>query len=454
MRSEDFEKRIARRNQLSAVDVLGSFDFSTATIHLKAIAAGDITRIQHLLRGAELDRPEIAATPLSGDQFAALARVLPLAVHEYTHFIDATSTLWGLRHLHLMNAAYASNTERGGTERDFHHAKAFFDHIRNIRLPSYYTVVYKTPDGTLPWSSEISIGRVFDAKGEVSSRPVLFSRFLNNRGELLVRSPISTVSILEASAMAQEVLFHAALLERAESDFRLVEERVFSQRHLDFLYTRDVTEYSVCIHVLANRLGYSNALEAFALCARLTRVVLNFPAIGFARLLDHCPIDRILRLPARHDFVEAIRAGIRAHDLGVLFYLFCNALPSDVAQSDRHFKKGLATALHSLGLQIHELLDAARAQAAESFSTIQNSPIEAIRALAAAGFDNFGRIPLVNAALRLGALNVPPALLGDDAVLPMFGGGGNCLEAFDLERCFLELDDGMSWTNRFAEACL
>jgi hypothetical protein len=450
----DFESRTARRNQLSAVDVLGSFDFSTATIQLKSLGATDIERVRVLLNGFDPDWNGGAPSSLSGEQFLALAKVYPLAVHEYTHFIDATSTLWGLRHLQLMNEAYMSNAEVGGIEKDYHKAKKFFDHIRSIRLPSYYTVVYKQPHNGRPWASKITIGRIFDTKGGISDRPVLFAQFLNSNGELLVRSPISTVSILEASAMAQEVLSHKLLLQLTDTDFRLVERQNFSRKHIEFLYTREVTEYSVCVHILANTVGYKDVIVAFAMCAQLTRIVLNFPAIEFNKLVDCCPVEDVFQLSEGHELVRAIRDGLRVHDLGTLYYLLCSALPKNVSEGEIELQNSIATALKTLGVDVQVIINEGDVEAQHLISSVSASPLGYIKSLALSGYENFKRTAFTQAALMFNELNVPPSLLGDDTVVNIFSGDKNWLEKFDLEGCFYELDEGMSWVNQFAEGCL
>ena len=455
MQAHAFEMRTVQRNQLSAVDVHGWFDFATATVYLKTVTAVDLLTVQKLFAGLEhaLDEAHTGAK-LTPEQFAALAKILPLAAHEYTHFVDGTSTLWGLRHLQLMNDAYVNSSGRGAREDRYRAAKVFHDHLRSIRLPSYYTVV--NPRGAVerPWRSEISIGRTFNGSGDVSARPVLFSRFLNAHGDLIVRSPISTVSILEASAMATELRVHAALLYRAEDDFRIVEQATFGRRQMDFLYDRDLTEYSVCVHVLANELGCQDAFEAFRVAAQLTRLVLNFPMAAFKRLHEVCPVAKVLRLPDQHEFSGAIRDGLRLGDFGTVYYLLCAALPRQTYESDEKIEAGIVVALQELGLDVDAVIDASASEARTVYAHIRGSPLQHVRKLADAGFENFGRVGSNRRLLRFDELNIPPALLGDDAVVPIYGGAKNLLKDYSVADGYSELDDGYSWVNRFAEACL
>jgi len=239
MRSSEFEAKTAYANQLSEVDTLGSFSFETAIIYLKSLRSGDIERARAVRANFKPAMVDGKPSLMSGDQYAALEKVQTLAMHEYTHFVDATSTLWGLRHLQAMSDAYVSIE---GGESQFYKAKNFFDYVRGIRLPKYYTVEYDNSPEKMPWEARPTIGRVFDSKGMLSTNPIFFSQFFNSDGKMIVRSPVSVVSILEASAMAQETLVRANLIRLTDPDYRLVEDKVMARRSLGFLYTPSVTE--------------------------------------------------------------------------------------------------------------------------------------------------------------------------------------------------------------------
>lgn len=450
MRGLDFEKRVAQRDHLSAVDVLGTFDFSTAVIYLKSLVAADMDRARMALNEFRPAWNDGKPNLMTGQQFTTLAKSQPLVVHEYTHFVDATSTLWGLRHLLLMSEAYGSIDLDEG---NYYKAREFSDHVRSIRLPTYYTVLYKAHEGQ-PWQSRITIGRAFEAKGKISNRPILFSQFLNSDEQVMVRSPVSTVSILEASAMAQEIINVSRLLQLTDPEYRIVEDRELHRKTMKFLYAKNFTEYSVCVHILANKLGCKDALMAFTICSRLTRLALNFPGTIFDKLAENCPVEKVLNIPVQHEFSKAVRDGLRCRDLGTIYYLLCNALPASVLESEKHVSPAVATALTVLGTSEDELAVAAQAEAEFLLKSLDETEIENIKALAYAGYANFGTIGFQSGELDFRELNLPPALLGDDTIANIFAGGKNSLSAFDVEGCFFELDDGMSWVTRFSDACL
>lgn len=446
-----FEERTAKRNQLSEIDTLGTYDFATSVIYLKSLKATDFEYAKKITANFSPSWNNGSPNLFSGEQYSALAKVQPLAVHEYTHFIDGTSTLWGLRHLQLMNDAYISKNEG---EENFYKAKIFDDHIRNFRLPSYYTEIHNKPNNSQPWRSTITIGRVFDKNGFISKKSILFSRFANFDGDNLVRSPVSTISILEASAMAQEIMHHANLLKLTDADYRLIEERDFSKKHIEFLYTRHLTEYSVCIHILANKLNCSDSLIAFSMCAELTRIALNFPLVLFEELYKVCPVEKILNIKDNHPFAQAIRDGLRSYDLGTIYYLLCQALPNNVIESKELFNNGIAVAIRTLGIDVGRLTHESNSEAQSLKNTLQTTKINYIKILSQAGYENYKTIKKNKDKLDFTKLNIPPSLLGDDTIILPFLGEKNSLAKLNVEECFFELDDGKTWVRKFSESCL
>ncbi len=448
----DFKQKTAKTNVLADVDTLGSFDFYTSIISLDSLTSRDIEQLREVIGGAlnnSLDSPY----SLTYAQYAIVTRTLPLIVHEYTHFLDSTSTLWGLKHLHQMDAAYKASDKLGAVESDFSSTKRFSDHCRRIRLPNYYTVIDKQNRNIRPWISQISIGHLFESSGSPSDRPILFSRFSNSENQLLARSPVSTVSLLEASAMAQELMLHIGLLAHMDTNFQMVEQRQFAGRTMDYLYNTEITEYSVCAHIVANRQGCSEALDAFRVCAWLVRTVLNYPDAAFRQVFDNCPVDDILQVRDNTPFIESIKNGLRYGDLGVLFYVLCAALPPKSYISTTATVEGIDEALRTIGVAREHLVAMYDEQATELITALTNSRFRSIADLSRAGYENLQKLG-TNASLDFFDLNVPSSLLGDSSIAQIFESPSNKLRGFDLDACFDELFAGQLWVERFAEACV
>lgn len=449
----DFKNQTARRNVLAKVDILGSFDFYTSLVSLDSLAAQDIQGMHRALHGEPL-AAIIERGAISLEQYQWVAKILPLAAHEYTHFIDATSTLWGFQHLNLMNKAYLASDKNGAQESEFSKAKLFYDHSRRIRLPNYYTVVASGIENVRPWQSNISIGYLFSSNGVPTDQPILFSRFSNYRGELIARSPVSIVSLLEASAMAQELLLHSVLIQLTDEDFRLVEQKQFAQRTLDYIYNPEITEYSVCAHIVANEQKCSDILAAFRLCAIIVRTLLNLPKEAIQKVAETCPVAELMKLEKEDTFVKAIHHGLRNGDLGVLFYVICLALPERAYVDSQAAITGVVEALRTLGLDFSSIRHEAETRVSEMLDDLARSTIQPISLMANAGYDNFNKIECSDFELNFSYLNLPPALLSDSSVAHIFGPDNNLLKDFDFESCFTQLSAGQSWVERFAEACV
>lgn len=438
MSLDKYRNSIKTYKRLLESDTLGSFDFFTSTVCLDSILLRDFEEFRRALKSNDYD---------------SLTKVIPLAVHEYTHFIDSTSTLWGLRHLAKMNDAYGSNNVNGGKEEEFYKAKEFLEHVRSLRLPNYYTLVNSNIEKTTPWQYRITIGKQFGLDGKLSEKPILFSHFANANGQLLARSPISTVSILEASAMSHETFARIGLIDTLKPGVRDVEMRIFKRDSVSYLYNQNITEYSVCVHVLANHLQCTDLLVAFRICSIITRIVLNTPSSLLLEISSRAEIHEILDIPQGHEFENRMYEGLRHGNLGVLYYLICRALPKDTHESKGKIIDGIATALESLGVSFELLTQEAKSEARILFNTLSGSRLESIRILAMAGEENFNSIDMKSGDLSFHNLSLPPVYLGDGEEVFIFSNDNSRLKDIALNKIFDELYGGQEWVERFSESC-
>lgn len=439
-----------RWNCFSKVDQLGAFDFFTYTVSLDAINSEGMSKAnQFMIR--------LATNPrwLTLDEFHSIDSSFSLAVHEYTHFVDASSTLWGLRHLTLLDSANRAPGNPIG-EEVFPHAKMFFDHVRSIRWPDYYTEQYGLGDSTKrPWSAEITGGRVFDANGRISSRPIVFVRFGDNSGKPLVRSPLSTVSVLEASAFGQELMFRMNLISALQEDARLVEMREMTRQTLDYIYHQGLTEYSVCAHLFANRQGCPDAAIAYACVALLARWSLNIPAAALPIISNKLAtvLKETLGWDPGSKATSLIRDAIDSHDIGAIFYVLVCCLPVDSYKSQTALLSGFQMILDRFGLNEKTVKEWAYAEADHAENALSASSNAAIRTLAAAGASNFRSISWQQRELPMHDLHLPRVVLGDLSLAQPFFNPNNTLLAYDVESAYENLVKGQIWIEKFADAC-
>lgn len=455
MITSEYKEKVKKWNCFAASDTLGSFDFYTTIVSLDSLDTSDVEACNESINKYAQQRARRSTEALDNSSYRSITKVYPLAAHEYTHFYDSTSTLWGLRHLVLMKEAYESNDQFGGHEAEFYKVKLFYDHVRRLRLPRYYTLVDDNATNIKPWSYQFSAGTVFDSKGEVSALPTVFTRFSNSNGDFLVRSPISMVSLLEMSAMSQEVLMHLSFLGMTDEDFRNVEGSLYSCRLMDYLYNPRITEYSVCVHLVANKLNLTDPYIAFKVCAYTSRLILNMPHSRFEDLAVPAQIADILEISGEHAFVERLMSGLNARDYGTLFFIFASALSKTSWHESQPISELIQSTLEILGMPMQQLQAESQAEALALSQSVRVSHFKEISSLANACYENFEKASEDEFRIPFERVNLPPALLGDSASCLIFPNRENRLAAFDIDLAFDSLfGRGQEWVERFAEACL
>ena len=446
MNFQEFKKATQRFNVLKRSDVAGSYHFGTATVSPDSLESRDLHETIPI-------RSVLAARgKLSGPQYEALAKILPLAAHEYTHFIDSTSTVWGMKFLSRMNAAYSCGDQYQHDEAEFWNAKSFYDFLKSIALPEYYTVKQRA-QSTLPWSTTITAGQLFDKNGRITDRTILFQRFRNSKGEELVRSPISGVSILEASAMAQEVTFRMSLLAGAVDEYALIERASTSRDLAAYLYNPDLTEYSVCVHLVANVLRTPDIGSAFVVCSILTRVCLNLTDEVFDALAADEDLMHRVNLPDQHDFSRRLLDGLRLRDMGTVFFLLTRCLPNYPELTQGGSETVAMGAIEALGIDVSSIHADAITFAECVGQELRGSEIEPIRCLYEAGLNNLREINPLSPRLNFSRLHLPLALLSDSTEHFVLGDPQSPLAQRTIDSIYEPLIEGELWVERFSEGC-
>ncbi|MBD7920767.1 hypothetical protein H9658_02290 [Xanthomonas sp. Sa3BUA13] len=430
------------------LDVLGSFDFYNFGITLDAIESTEFERLRHLLGPVPRDRA------LTLDQFHALDRVIPLVAHELTHFIDATSTCWGMRHLKVLDNAFRANQFQ--QEQEFHYLKAASDHVRTLRLPKYYTLVNETDEKVIrPWTYQVTIGLRFTASGSIEGAvPIVFCRFGTLTGQNLARSPLSAVSLLETSAMSQELVQRFALLTAVQGPEAIVEKHSQTSKALEYLYNHRITEYSACAHLIANHQQCKDVIRAYRLGGRLSRFVLNIPTKSFAEMADLHRLAAIFGVPPEHDYVQRVQQGLLRCDAGMLYRVLCAAIPESSFSTEDAGTRGIEAALARLGTSMGQVKQLAQDEVSKIAAKLAQSPSAVLRRLSNAGEQNFERLSQMGEMLRFDELHLPQVLFGDYESCTTFGCEGNLLGDLDLDTCFNELNPLEQAIHNFAEACV
>ena len=438
---KQYKAKNSKDNILSKIDILGSFDFTTCLIALDSIEDKDMKKLSN----TELQ---------SAESNLNYRKVLPLAIHEYTHFIDSTSTVWGINHLTMMNDAYLSNDKINKDEKLFYKTKIFYNHLAKIKYPKYYNVINSDSKEHKPWVAYPTIGILFNSDGQITDESIIFLRFSSLEMEEIARSPISAVSILEASAMAQEIVSEIGILTKLNKEDLAMENILYTKKLMSIIYDKELTEYSACVHMLANQQQCKDILQSFLLVSIITRVVLNCTEDIFTKIITNNQLTNIFNIPETESIIKRLQDGLKYQNIGVLYYIIVFGLPEKSYLTEKTAIEGLKQSLKKLGITIDDIQSSATNYIENKITKLEQSSLSSITQIAKASKENFNKISITSSELIFHELNLPKVFLGDCTEILIFKNENNSLSEFNLDKCFNELAEGSSWVNRFSEACI
>ncbi len=437
--------KISRINSLPNYTAAGSYCFFSQCIQLNTLEYKDF------LSFIDIKKPYDEA-------YKDILKFGPLLSHEVKHWYDAHSTLWGLK---LLKDIYCRRNDLYEAEMSgistklphFFRQKELYDRIEYIKLPEYYSTVNSKANTTKPWKYEFSAGIMFSKCGKPSDRSVFFTRFTNADGELIARVPFSLCSLLESSAVAQELngkVRAIAMLDDPVS--KKIESNNLSKSITDELYNENLVEYSVVAHKISNSFDISDVLESYNIAAKLTRLILNLTN-DVIILLD----PEAMLLPKFEAFVIPYKNALKHIDHGAIFSLFVDALDS------QYQSKGTQVSNENL----ENLLDSMFKEylGLSCMDIFEKSKVEVKNICTPVNFDLSKEH--LNSSLKLGQnLHKQLGLVGshfinlDDNFIPDFMLGDGTLisqtkpEQKDFEDRYLQLNEYFEYLSNFSKACI
>lgn len=383
----------------------GKYEFLTQTV------SADSVEMKHVL--------ELEKNPLNPE---LLRKTYSVFIHELTHWLDHTSTLWGQSNLiTIFNAIHAFENQ---SESDLWRVPKLFSEIGKIHFADYYHLqgpAASLPWDRKPWQYQFSCGLQYGSDGRpCKDRPIFFTLFENYKGTLISRVPLSVASLLETNAIAAEFMLERLLIVPAmkkhmsEDEF-LIESHLLSAKFNENLYNPNLTVYSVATHCLANHLGIDEIFTAYELSSALATLCLNLPNQVFDNL--QIPID------IQEQLGERALHLITQRDRGFAFYLL-SRYGSNINYSN--LPDWLEATIRAAGLPtITKLKELATQEMLDLKQHILKGPeLIELSVLLELGKENFqkkeiyGNHDLCIRTLCLGdrSLRLPPILLGDSAI--------------------------------------
>lgn len=252
--------------------------------------------------------------------FDKISEIYLTAFHEYRHWLDLTSSTYGLNWLNSL----ISICELADLEINCNAFKKTCREVSQlaaeIRLPSYYSVLESLHDER-PWQYGITVGQAFNTEGVSSQRhPIWFLRFEDARKRSIARQPISMASLLETRAVEAELSASARILfqiktlpEKDKENFKSALERDIINR----VYTPQLTLYSAAAHWYANNRSNPDIAEAYLSASRLAEFCLNAPSEWIGTLAPTRQFDDGMG----EDGARLMRNSLARQDRAALFFM-------------------------------------------------------------------------------------------------------------------------------------
>lgn len=417
----------------------GTYCYFTQGIQLNKVSPRDIDVLKHAQFGQ--------LTTIQAQK-----KITTVAEHEYTHWVDMNCSIYGLRTLINLAKSYDSNPNINlrASEHNFFYAKLAADSIRQIRLPSYYSVTEKV-DIRGSWTYDLTMGHGFDATGRPNGDPIIFLRFFDGDKMFFTRQPLSLSSILEGNATYQEILATLnANLSIEEDGERIVESKTDEQRLMENLYDKNLTLYSVAAHLIASQLKAPNVVTAYRAVGIIAKFVMN------------CPKSLLSKFEATQIFVRVFGASvatriensIRRGNVESLFFYAVKMMDIQSEKLEYVEVINFMLAERCFGITLKELQSAIDSEVDQLCGAIWDTKFPDARKIAcAAAYNNKYITMFSNAAYKLDDLHLPPCFLENDDVYIYSGKSDNPLKSLPIADRFWTLADNEQWIRTFSEAC-
>ena len=300
----------------STSNKLGTYDFLSSIIQIKRYR-----------RNAKAELELALSTPPSeewSDYWPVRTNFASLFVHEATHFTDCTTTTWGLefnyRKFLLMNAV-------SNQEKYIQPLSVFM--LNAAELHTHEALIKQ---GEISLTSATSMTHTVEINSSLG--PIINVHY-NLNGKPFQSVPLSLLSVLEANAYSNEVLYKILACEKLNDCEQKFEYRnkIESDFH-ELLSDNTQSEYTLLINLVKIHFPYLSLKELLVYVSALCRFTLDLNDMGCSAVSNY--IERTIEQKAAGATIshDLRRAGSRA----VIFFKTALGIHQWVNEAD--FEEG------------------------------------------------------------------------------------------------------------------
>ena len=215
-----------------------------------------------------------AISGLKGQKLLDAIKVRSLLIHEITHFLDTTTSVWGLEYTYRK-----ARLIRAIELNQQHEQPLSVFHLNTAELDSHLSLLTNSREGLSGsiLKHKIDIDDVFG--------PVLSMLYFRNNEEIH-QLPISMLALLEGHATANEFLRRLKDIESLKGDERIVAMRIAETEFSDHLDDSRLTEYSALLYLTRIHFPELSLRHLLRLFCAITTFTLNVSGLDIARIAN------------------------------------------------------------------------------------------------------------------------------------------------------------------------
>lgn len=325
---------------LATPGTAASFDFFTNLITLISLPIHEFWQVEQSLR----NRSVFAA----GGQAAHRARFeKAVLVHEATHFIDATTSLWGLEY-NARKTLATKLLQRGEECKDEYAQQMRVFMLNTAEIDAHKMFTKRHEAGVVLGNCEMKHEVVVDP----IYGPLIFVMYFNN-GTRIIDVPLSMLAMLEAHAYANQtlsmILDAEALLNDAER------EKVLAQIEADYVATLNAdstVEYTMLLLLVNRGFSYLALKHRLRLLSVIVRMALNADAYQMSVFAQRIGMTFIPSEAAESTVWDMLRGASRAvfafKSIILLHDILSDLAPHELAQVASGIESDCYSTVHGL----------------------------------------------------------------------------------------------------------
>ncbi|MCK9490746.1 MAG: hypothetical protein M0Q24_01540 [Sulfurimonas sp.] len=230
-----------------------------------------------------------STSEISKKEFDAMMNIHSILWHEYTHFLDHSTTLWGLeyniRTLNLYSAIREKNDEEYIDDR----YEVFCLNLAEERLhklitkhkssTNEYTVGYR-----LNYDKELGVYAQYSLYDKTTA--IKDTIFNIDMADPVCEVPLSMLAVIEANAYAQEILFKFNTIKRYKINEKEEIKKLREELNND-INNCEMSEYTIMIRHALQVFPCLDFIKVLEIVSAVSRLVLNMPIFLFGTVNHH-----------------------------------------------------------------------------------------------------------------------------------------------------------------------